>query len=77
MREQSSNEHHLPVLDEQTVRVLMRQILGRQDIELLKFQVHRASDWTGPATSGVYHLTGSGGIRSGRWNGHWCSKCSP
>src|SRR6266702_2893665 len=38
----------------------MRQILGRQDIELLKFQVHRASDWTGPATSGVYHLTGSG-----------------
>ena len=60
MREQSSNEHHLPVLDEQTVRVLMRQILGRQDIELLKFQVHRASDWTGPATRGVYHLTGSG-----------------
>src|SRR6266581_3968622 len=38
----------------------MRQILGRQDIELLKFQVHRASDWTGPATRGVYHLTGSG-----------------
>src|SRR6266700_8021234 len=60
MREQSSNQHQLPVLDEQTVSVLMRQILGRQDIELLKFQVHRASDWTGPATRGVYHLTGSG-----------------
>jgi hypothetical protein len=60
MREQNSNQHQLPVLDEQTVRVLMRQILGRQDIELLKFQVHRASDWTGPATRGVYHLTGSG-----------------
>jgi hypothetical protein len=60
MREQNSNEHQLPVLDEQTVRVLMRQVLGRQDIELLKFQVHRASDWTGPATRGVYHLTGIG-----------------
>ena len=33
MREQNSNEHQLPVLDEQTVKVLMRQMLGRQDIE--------------------------------------------
>ena len=60
MREQNSNEHQLPVLDEQTVSVLMRQVLGRQDIERIQFQVHRASDWTGPATRGVYHLTGSG-----------------
>jgi hypothetical protein len=60
MREQNNNEHQLPVLDAQTVNVLMRQSLGCQDIELLKFQMHRATDWTGPATKGVYHLTGIG-----------------
>src|SRR5258708_9003227 len=60
IREQSSNEHHLPVLDRQTVSMLMCQTLDRQEVELLQWQLQAMSDWTGPATSGVYRLAGTG-----------------
>ncbi|GHO85089.1 phosphotransferase [Dictyobacter formicarum] len=60
MREQASKELRLPVLDQQTVTVLMGQVLGRQGIKLLKWQVHELSGWTGSATNGVYRLAGTG-----------------
>jgi len=60
MREQSSNEHHLPVLDQQTVSMLMCQTLDRQEVELLQWQIQAMSDWTGAATSGVYRVAGTG-----------------
>ena len=60
MREQSRNEHHLPVLDQQTVSMLMCQILDRKVVELLQWQIQAMADQTGHATSGVYRLTGTG-----------------
>src|SRR5258708_23089047 len=60
IREQSSNEHHVRVLDRQTVSMLMCQTLDSQEVELLQWQLQAMSDWTGPATSGVYRLAGTG-----------------
>lgn len=60
MREQSSKQHQLPVLDQQTVTTLMCQILSRPEVELLQWQIQAMSDWTGAATSGVYRLAGTG-----------------
>src|SRR5260221_14544455 len=61
MREQSRNEHHLPVLDQQTVSMLMCQILDRKVVELLQWQIQAMADQTGHATSGVYRFTRNGG----------------
>ncbi|HZR39287.1 MAG TPA: hypothetical protein VFB12_04180 [Ktedonobacteraceae bacterium] len=60
MSEQSSGEHQIPVLDQQTITALMRQVLGRQDIELMHYQVPTVAGWTGPATRGVYRVAGTG-----------------
>lgn len=60
MSEQTIRNHQIPVLDQQMVTSLMRQVLGRQEIELLRFQVHAVADWNGPATRGVYRLAGTG-----------------
>src|SRR5260370_22324381 len=60
MREQSRNAHPLPVLDQQTVSMLMCQTLARQEVELLQWQIQEMSDWTGAATSGVYRVAGTG-----------------
>src|SRR5260370_34206386 len=60
MREQSRNEHHLPVLDQQTVSMLMCQTLDRQEVELLQWQIQEMSDWTGAATSGVDRVARTG-----------------
>src|SRR5258708_11496452 len=60
MREQSRNEHHLPVLDQQTVSMLMCQILDRKVVELLQWQIQAMADQTGHATSGVCPFTGTG-----------------
>lgn len=60
MIEQTSMEHQLPVLDRQMVAALMCQVLGSQEIELLKWQVREVADWTGAATSGVYRVAGTG-----------------
>src|SRR5215469_17145154 len=60
MREQSSNEHQLPVLNQQTVAALMCQTLDRQEVELLQWQIQAMADWTGAATNGVYRLAGTG-----------------
>lgn len=60
MSEQTIEEHQLPILDRQMVTGLMCQVLGRQEIELLKWQIQEMSDWTGAATSGVYRVSGTG-----------------
>lgn len=60
MREQTSNEHQLPVVNQQTIAALMCQTLDSQEVELLQWQIQAMADWTGPATRGVYRLAGTG-----------------
>jgi hypothetical protein len=60
MSEQAIGEQQIPVLDQQTVTVLMRQVLGYQERALLKWQVHEVAGWNGPATRGVYRVAGTG-----------------
>src|SRR5712692_6743970 len=59
MSERAIGEQQVPVLNQQTVTVLMRQVLGCQEIELLKWQVHEVAGWNGPATRGVYRVAGT------------------
>src|SRR5260370_22800053 len=45
MSEQAIGEQQIPVLDQQTVTVLMRHVLGCQERELLKWQGHNVAGW--------------------------------
>lgn len=59
MSEPTPRDHHLPALDQNMVRGVVRQVLGHQSTERVDFHVRPASDWTGVATAGVYHVEGT------------------
>ncbi|GLV53858.1 hypothetical protein KDH_07090 [Dictyobacter sp. S3.2.2.5] len=60
MKEQAITNPRIPVLDQQTVTMLMHQVSGRQEIELSRWQLQELPGRTGAATDGVYRLTGIG-----------------
>jgi len=62
MEEQSGSECQVPSVNRHTVAALMGQVLDRQNVELLRWQIQAFSEWTGAATGGVYRLAGTGRV---------------